>query len=124
MTLSKDLTRIPAADEPLIMVYRDKIRFSWGAVRLLSLDRNSRVAFKVTTEEHPQGAGKVYVGKRKESAYRLLPSGRRYTIANAGLSRSLADALEGCGTYRIEKDYTDTDSFGNVYHLIFWRKLE
>lgn len=124
MTLLKDLKRIPASDEPLIRVYRDKIRFNWAAVKLLSLDRNSRVAFKVTTEENPSGAGRVYVGRRKEQAYRLIPAGRRFTIANKGLCRALADALDGCGTYRIEKDTTDTDFSGNVYHLIFWIKQE
>lgn len=114
MTLMRDLSPVAPSSEALIRIYAGVIALNNEAARVLGLTDDSRIAFKVGNEPH-----RVYIGKRQYSAYSLSKRGRGYRVNSADLSRKLAEALDGCGTYRIERETSVSDYSGNKYFMIF-----
>lgn len=113
----RDLTTIPPSSETLLRVYAaGQITFSRSASSVIGLDPQTKVAFTTINN-------KVYVTKRESLAYSVVKTGGSYRIRSKALSKSLAETLNGYGTYRIEPENAEKDSRGNVYYPIFFVNL-
>ena len=118
MTPMKDITPAAPSGEALIRVYNGKLSLNAEAKRLLQLDNDSRVAFRVSTSDDKR----LYVAKKKYSAYKLIPHGHGYRIHSCSLCRSIAEKLQGYGTYRIEAENPSRDINGDVCYPVFFHK--
>lgn len=110
--------RFQSPDDPVLMVYRDRVRLNRAGALLLGLNEMPRVSFKTDDSGH------VYIGSRSFASIKVNRTGGRYTITSVKLARKLASMLDGPGTYRIEQETSDVDHAGMRYYLIFWRKYE
>lgn len=124
MTLLHDITNAAPSCEALVRVYKSgKLTLNAAAKRLLDLQDDSKVVFRIG-DEGPKETRKVYVGKRSYSAFSLVKVGNTYRIHSTHLCRSLADALQGYGTYRIEAENCERDFSNNVYYQLFFKRYE
>lgn len=123
MTLMTDITKTPPSGEALIRVYKGQLSLNLAAKKLLDLQDDSKVAFR-SGEPGPQGTRRLYVAKKQYSAYRLLKVGRSYRISSTSLCKSIADMLQGYGTYRIESENPVRDYNGDICYSVFFRKYQ
>lgn len=114
----RDITTIPPSSETLLRVYSaGQVTFSHSASDALGIVPDTKVAFVVNNNS------RVYVTKRESLAYSVVKTGGSYRIRSKALSKSLADTLNGYGTYRIEIENAEKDSRGNVFYPIFFINL-
>lgn len=123
MTLLTDITRVPPSGEALLRVYASQLTLNAAAKRLLGLDDDSKVAFRIG-ETGPAGTKRLYIAKKPYSAYSLVKVGNAYRIRSTSLCRSIAEMLQGYGTYRIESENPVKDFNGDVCYSVFFRKYE
>lgn len=124
MTLQR-LTHTAPSKEAVLRVYNGKVVLNACASRLLGLNPGDLV--NVTYDrEHFQASGdkRLYIGKVKRNAYEVTRRAESYYICSTALSKSIADALQGFGSYRIcPEDYT-TGLDGEKYYNIFFKKYD
>lgn len=117
-----DITTKVSRNEPLLRLYDKKICINAPASAVLGLQEGDSLSFKVNERaENPH----LFVGKEKE-ARRCYPVKRRantFVVNDSHLARSLAERLQGVGTYRISKE-DHVEYNGVVYYNIFFRKYD
>lgn len=122
MTLVQ-LTRQAPRSEALIRVYKNQVAINAAAARLLDLHNKDMVNVLVDKDAQASGRGnRLYIGKAKSNAYQVLRRRSSFRICCTALARSIAEALEGTGTYRICPEDSETDFNGEVYYNIFFKK--
>lgn len=124
MTLQR-LNKTAPSTESLIRIYKGKVVLNGPASRLLGLSPDTLVSVCYDLGQYSaRGVKRLYIGVAKANAYKLNRRVDTYAIHSSSLSRSLADTLEGYGTYRIcPEDYT-RDAEGNKYYNIFFKKYD
>lgn len=123
MTLTR-ITKVAPRSEALIRVYRAQIILNAPASRLLGLIPGSSVNVYADKDAQMAGRNRLYVGKTKGSGFAAIKRNATYRINSSDLCKSLAEALEGFGTYRIcPEDYV-LDVNGDRYYNIFFRKYD
>lgn len=122
MTL-QDLTKAVPSNEALIRVYKGQLSFNAAAGRLLRLGPGIKVAFQTDVTPGPAGTKRIYVGRRSVMGYLVAPVGRTFRVRSSELCRTLADNLQGYGSYRIEEEDPVRDFRGDVYYRLFFKKL-
>ncbi len=123
MTLTRITKTLPHT-EALIRVRKDKVTLNAAASRLLELTPEDMVIVYLDGDQMEAGRKRLYIGKCNSCAYRLKPRGETFFICSAALSKSIADAYEGYGTYRIcEEDFLNGMS-GEKYYNIFFKKYD
>lgn len=123
MTLLNDITKVAPSSEALLRVYENQLTLNAAAKRLLRLDDDSQVAFR-TSDSGPAGTKRLYVAKKSHSAYSVVKVGNGYRVRSAALCKSIADLLQGYGTYRIEGENPVRDYNGDVCYCVFFRRYE
>ena len=122
MTLVQ-LTKQAPRSEALIRVYKNQISLNAAAARLLNLSKGDMINVLVDAEAKAAGRGdRLYIGKAKGNAYAVASRGHSFRVCSAVLSRSIANALDGCGTYRICPEDSATNALGHIYYNIFFKK--
>lgn len=104
------------------MVHPTWMYLNKAASDLLGLTKESKVIFKDSDETNPDGSVRIFIGKRRDGAFKVMRKGNGYRICSKPMSHDLANALQGFGTYGIEPDGMVTDLFGNKWYSIFYRK--
>lgn len=123
MTLQR-INRAAPAHESLVHVYNGKIVFNANASRLLELHPNASVAICYDKEAYSaRGVKRLYVGTAR-NGYKVKPRCETFFISSAPLSRDMAEALEGFGTYRICPEDFSRDTDGTKYYNIFFKKYD
>lgn len=117
MTLT-DLTKTPPSGQALLRVYPGQLTLNSAARELLGLTDDSQVAFRIDSHRY------VYVGRKTHSAYKLAKVGKAYRVRSTALCKSLADVLQGYGTYRIENENPARDFSGDICYPVFFRKYD
>ena len=123
MTL-KCLTKTLPRTEALLRVRKDKVTLNAAASRLLELTPKDMVIVYLDADQLEAGRKGLYIGKCNSCAYRLKPRGETFYICSAALSKSIADAYEGYGTYRICKEDFLKNASGEKYYNIFFKKYD
>lgn len=123
MTLLTDITKTAPSGEALIRVYKGQLTLNAAARKLLCLEDDSKVAFR-TGDLGPGGTKRLYIAKKPFSAYSLARKGNAYRIRSTALCKSIADMLQGYGTYRIESENPIRDYNGDVCYSVFFRKYQ
>lgn len=123
MTIIKDISNTPPSSETMVRIYAaGQLAFSKSAADILRLKDGDKVAF-VKAKSSSYGVPMVYIVKRESLAYKIIRCGGHFRIRSQSLCNSLAQALNGYGTYRIEPENVETDEKGNHYYPIFFRNL-
>ena len=124
MTIIKDISNTPPSSETLIRIFAaGQLSISKAAADILKLRSDDKIAF-VSAKSTSYGVPMVYIVKRESLAYKVIRRGGHYRIHSQSLCDSLAKALNGYGTYRIEPENMETDSLGNRYYPILIRNLK
>lgn len=124
MTLQR-LIKVAPVSEALIRVYRGKAVLNAQAARLLDITSEDLVAVCFDKEQYDaRGVKRLYIGKASCNAYRLKRRVDTYTICSVPLCKSIADSLEGYGTYRICPEDSTQGLDGNMYYNIFLKKYD
>lgn len=122
MTLVQ-LTKQAPRSEALIRVYKNQVVINAAASRLLDLHDKDMVNVLIDKDAQAAGRGnRLYIGKVKSNAYQVLKRRSSYRICCTQLAKSIADALEGRGTYRVCPEDRETDYQGQTFYNIFFRK--
>lgn len=124
MTLQR-ICKVAPNNEALLRVYKNKVVLNSSSARLLGLTPETLLAICYDNEQLvARGVKRLYIGKAKDNAYSLTKRGETYIINSTSLCRSIADALQGYGTYRVCPEDSTMGSDGNKYYNIFFRKYE
>lgn len=123
MTLTSIIRKAPST-EALVRVYKTQMVLNAPTARLLNLHPGEQVAVCVDKDAQASGRTRLYIGKAESNAYRVKPRKSTYRICSSALCRSVADALEGYGTYRICPEDYETDARGVRFYNIFFRKYD
>lgn len=114
----KPLLNSASRTEPLVRLYPGCIVFNAPAARLLELKEGDAVSIMQDDRD-----GYVYVANCvTKQSYTLSVRCKTFKVNNAVLCRTLAERLDGFGTYRISKDLIQTDYNDNKYYNIFKKK--
>lgn len=105
--------------EAYLHVYKETVTLNHVAVELLDLHEGDKVSFK----KNATGSVAVWIGKVDVNGYGIRMRRRCARISSRRLSKALASALQGPGTYRIEAENTTRDFSGTKYYSIFFRKF-
>lgn len=105
--------------EPLLMIYDNYMAFNSHASSLLCLTEGD----KIFIGRDDRATDYLYVGKaRMKHSYSVIRRGNTFVLYNAPLTRTVADWLEGKGTYRICPEDKIEDGAGNLFYNIFKKK--
>ena len=122
MTLVQ-LNRQAPRSEALIRVYNNNIVINAAAARLLDLQHGDMVNVLKDKDAESAGRGiRLYIGKAQRNAYRVKERRSTFRVFCTSMARSIAEALEGYGTYRVCPEDSATDAMGQKYYNIFFRK--
>jgi hypothetical protein len=122
MTLVQ-LSRQAPRSEALVRVYKNQVVINAAAAALLCLQNNDLVSVVIDKDAQAAGRGnRLYIGKVKRNAYAVSKRRKSFRICCTPLAKSMAEALEGYGTYRICPEDSETDAMGQRYYNIFFRK--
>lgn len=123
MTL-KSINRVAPSHEALLHVYKGKMVFNANASRLLELAPNALVSVCFDKDAYDaRGVKRLYVGTSR-SGHQVKPRRETFFVCSASLSKDVADALEGYGTYRICPEDYSRDADGIKYYNIFFKKYD
>lgn len=124
------IIRIPTTSDALLRIYPDKCTLSAAACRLLGIspnERTPRVQFYRDLDERSSRTT-VYIGKSKDSSGYVATSRRRGSTRNIygrSLAKSIAERLQGFGTYRIDPDTRVASPSGTPDRFeVFFRKYD
>lgn len=105
--------------EPLLRIYKSYMTFNASAVKLLGLTDGD----KVYIGRNARDCNNLYVGKAlMKQSYAVWRRDNTFILYSAPLSRTVAQWLEGTGTYRICPEDKMDDGFGNIFYNIFKKK--
>lgn len=116
------LIRTLTPDDAQIRVYPSSIALNAAACRLLGIEQGDRVSFRTRTDI---GMRVIYIGKSNNSIGVRLKSQKGRNggyIYSSAVSGALADALQGCGCYRICHE-TPVQEDGTTLYEIFFKKF-
>lgn len=124
MTLQR-LTHTAPANEAVVRVYAGKVTLNACASRLLGLSPGDLVTIAYD-KDHYQASGdkRLYIGKVKRNAHKVIKRAESYYICSTSLSRSMADALQGFGAYRICPEDYSIGMDGEKFYNIFFKKYD
>lgn len=122
MTLVQ-LNKQAPRSETLVRVYETQVVINAATAELLGLRDNDLVNVVVDKDAQAAGRGnRLYIGKVRHNAYAVSRRRSSFRICCTALARSIAEALEGYGTYRVCPEDSETDAMGQRYYNIFFRK--
>lgn len=123
MTL-KSINRVAPSHEALLRIYKGKMVFNASASRLLELTSESLVSVCFDKDAYDaRGVKRLYVGTAR-SGHKVTKRSDTFFLCSASLSKDVADALEGYGTYRICPEDYSRDADGVKYYNIFFKKYD
>lgn len=111
------LVRVTNTADPFIHIYKDKCVLTAAAVRLLGIEEEHRAEF-LRLPNHP---GIFTCGIDAPLAFPVRRRGNRGVISSKVLAKSLADALDGYGTYRICEEESREYQGRRAYEIFFRR---
>lgn len=124
------ILRIPTTSDALLRIYPDKCTLSAAACRLLGIspdERTPRIQFYRDADERSSRTT-VYIGMSRDSTGYVATARRKGStrhIYGRSLAKSIAERLQGFGTYRIDPDTRVTSaSDGPARFEVFFRKYE
>lgn len=123
MALERLVNTAPAT-EALVRIYEGRIVLNSRAVSLLKIPNGGRIDILCTPDQPDGIRRRLFIGSVTDGGFRTSPKGRGAKVCSAPLSRSMAQNLDGYGTYKISEVDTTRDVFGRTQYLIWWRKYD
>lgn len=123
MTLTSIIHQAPST-EAVIRVYKTQFTLNSHASRLLALRPGAQVMVCIDKDAQASGRTRLYIGKVEKNAYRVKPRKSTYRVCSSALCKSIAEALDGYGTYRIcPEDYV-MNCYDEKFYNIFFKKYD
>lgn len=121
MNFMKDLNEVALpASEAVIKFRKDgKICLSEKASALLKL-KSPESFVRIKRDED----GKIYIGQCRDNGYRFHKKRNQFIFYSVEVARSLSEALNGFGNYRIEEESRVMVYPNDEYYVIFWKNYE
>lgn len=111
--------------EPAVRIGSNRATFNAAAVRLLGLHAGGYVEFRLEQYYLDSGRKRIYVSRSLtgSNSFLLHPRKDRQTleVSSRVLSRTLGDAMDGWGLYRICREDTTLQD-GRRWYGIFFKK--
>lgn len=128
MPFLSDIDYHPTRHDATISIYEGRCILSRRACAILALRPEApRVRIRQDMEQAQSGRIRIYIGHSNSPVgYVVKRVKGRGTgqISSASLARTLASALDGYGTYRIQEEIYTQDREGQTQYEIFFRKYQ